>query len=148
MKCLVLLAAVPSVLGDTCSVSDAQALGNINQEAMTACMGTSTSVSKLESCLRSSGVTLSSGCVACLSTVATAAQACGNTCASDPSNQACTDCVDSLTNSAMQCFETSSFPTGNPADPSGQSIETGTTTKSSATLFVASCVLFIALIAL
>lgn len=129
--CLLVSVLSKGSLAAQCSVADAQALGSIDEAQMQACMGTSTDVSKLQSCLLSSGVSLSSGCVNCLSTVATAAQDCGVTCAADPQAQPCQDCVAQLSNSALQCFgsDISGFTTSNPSGQSGET-STASTTKS------------------
>lgn len=122
-------------LSTQCSVVEAEALANIDESKLQTCMGTSVEVSKYKSCLSSSGVSLSSGCVNCLadanntqdwSTVTSAAQVCGATCAVDPQEALCQDCVAQVGTNALQCFalDMMDFTTSN---PSGQS---GVTTKS------------------
>ena len=93
-------------LATQCSVADAENLGNgnISKAGMQACLGTSVDVSKLESCLKSSGVSLSSECVNCLFTVTSAAQICGSTCATDPQGAPCKDCVAHVSINALKCF--------------------------------------------
>lgn len=119
----------------SCSMNDAKALGSIDEEAMTACMGSSISGATLKSCIEKNGGSgISQNCVNCLANVSDLAQTCGTTCASDPTGQACSDCAESLTNAGLECFSAEDIANaGGLSDVVGS---TTTTTKSTSGLAV------------